>query len=80
MERQAEEDANAQAEAVAAEETQNALDRAEEKTFSNCEPEEDSESEPGLLIQSNEPEDCHGSPRVILGDAPNTRNASSDSG
>ena len=67
-ERQAGEDdsqASALAEAVSSEETQNALDRAEEETFSNSEPEGDSDSEPvfnstlqvesGLL--SNEPED-----------------------
>ena len=55
IERQAEEDA------VASEETQNALDRAEEENFSNSEPEGDSEpeSEFGLqvLVPSNEPED-----------------------
>ena len=47
------------ADAVAAEETRNALDRAEEETFSNSEPEGDSEpeSESGVLIPLNEPED-----------------------
>ena len=49
----------AQKDAVASEEIQNALDRAEEETFSNSEPEGDSEpeSESGVLIPLNEPED-----------------------
>ena len=55
----------AQADAVAAEETQNALDRAEEETFSNSEPEgpgdPEPESESGALISLNEPEDDFGS-------------------
>ena len=44
----------AEADAVASEETQNALDRAEEETFSNSEPKGDSEpeSESGLLVPS----------------------------
>ena len=49
---------SAQAQAVAAEETRDALDRAEEEAFfSNSEPEGGPESESGLLVLSNEPED-----------------------
>ena len=61
MVRQAKDDACAQARAVVAEETQNALDRAEreEETFDSrsSEPEGNSKSESGLLVLSNEPED-----------------------
>ena len=50
----------AKADAVAAVETRNALDRAEEETFSNSEPEglwdSESESEFGAVISPNEPE------------------------